>query len=298
MNRSLLATLLIVAACDKPNSSPDTMPPAAATTAPSAMPSSMPSAMASAAPEAAAPKAAPTRTDTFATPGGELGVTPIHHATMLLQYAGKNIYLDPVSKDASYEGLPKADYIFVTDIHPDHMDPDGIAKVKKDGTVMVGPPAVHATMPMGIILKNGETHDFGTFKVEAVPMYNLTRGPAAGKLFHDKGRGDGFVFNFAKAAGAAKSDAGMGDAGAMVSRVYISGDTECTPEMKALKNIDVAFVCMNLPYTMPPVEAAACVNAFKPKVLFPFHYKDSNLDELTPAIKPNSGIEVRKRSWY
>lgn len=293
MNRPLAVTLLVLAGCNNPSATPAPTPSAAPSSpAPS---SSAPQASAPVA-EAAAPKAAPTRTDTFATPGGELGVTPIHHATMLLQYAGKNIYLDPVAPDASYEGLPKADYIFVTDIHQDHMDPDGVAKVKKDGTVMVGPAAVNEKMPMNIVLKNGETHDFGAFKVEGVPMYNLTRGPAAGKLFHDKGRGDGFVFTFGKAG--AKVDAGAGDAGTMVSRVYISGDTECTPEMKALKNIDVAFVCMNLPYTMTPVEAAACVNAFKPRVLFPFHYKDANLDELTSAIKPGSGVEVRKRSWY
>ncbi len=108
-------------------------------------------------------------------------------------------------------------------------------------------------------------------------MYNLVRGPSAGKLYHDKGRGNGYVFTFGE------------------TRVYVSGDTECTPEMKALKKIDVAFVCMNLPYTMPPAEAATCIDAFKPKVVIPFHYKGSNLGELEAV---HGGSEVRKRDWY
>jgi L-ascorbate metabolism protein UlaG (beta-lactamase superfamily) len=284
----LLLPLLLLAACN------NAMPPAPApsVTPPASDAAATPSASAVVA-DAAPPKAPPTVTDTFTTPAGELTVTPIHHATMLLRLGDKAIYIDPAAADASYEGLPKADFVFVTDIHPDHMDPAGLAKVQKADTVLVGPPAVNEKMPMKIVMKNGDTHDFGAFKVEAVPMYNLTRGPEAGKLFHDKGRGDGFVFTFVGKAGAKAADGGT-----MASRLYVSGDTECTPEMKALKNIDVAFVCMNLPYTMPPAEAATCINAFKPKVVFPFHYKGSNLDELSAAIKPGSGIDVRKREWY
>ncbi|MDB4935227.1 MAG: Metal-dependent hydrolase [Labilithrix sp.] len=297
MNTRAVLCLAMVAACNDLLAACNNSPPPgdakpAATPSTPSMPANDASAASSAAPTtagAAPRKAAPKVTDTFMTGAGELTVTPIHHATMLLQVGGKAIYLDPVAADASYEGLPKADYVFVTDIHPDHMDPAGLAKVKKDGTVVVAPPAVNEKMPAQVVMKNGDTHDFGTFKVEAIPMYNLTRGPSPGQLYHDKGRGDGYVFTF----GAPKTDAG-----ATASRVYVSGDTECTPEMKALKNIDVAFVCMNLPYTMPPAEAAACVNAFKPKVVFPFHYNGSNLDELSSAIKPASGIEVRRREWY
>ena len=275
IRRASLLALLVLAACSKD-------PPSAAP-APSAPPSAAPSASASArdiAIDAAPPKAGPLATDTFTTTAGDLTVTPIHHATLLLRVGGKAIYVDPVSEDASYEGLPKADFVFVTDIHGDHMDPKGLAKVKKDDTVVVAPPAVNEKMPAGVVMKNGDTHDFTLFKAEAVPMYNLVRGPAPDKRFHDKGRGNGYVFTIGK------------------TRVYVSGDTECTPEMKALKSIDIAFVCMNLPYTMPPAEAATCVNAFKPKVLFPFHYKGSNLDELSTAVKPESKVEVRKRDWY
>ncbi len=239
------------------------------------------------------PKPPPVVTDTFTTPIGELTVTPIHHASLLLRVAGKAIYVDPALAEASYEGLPPADFVFITDIHGDHMDPAGLAKVKKEGTVIVGPHAVNEKVPVNVIVDNGGTHDFGLFNVLAVPMYNLVRGPEEGKRYHDKGRGNGYVFTFGKPAVKGATDAGM-----IATRFYVSGDTECTPEMKALKSIDVAFVCMNLPYTMTPGEAATCVNAFKPKVVFPFHYRGSKLDELTAAIKPGVAIDVRKREWY
>src|SRR6185295_16030137 len=132
------------------------------------------------------------------------------------------------------------------------------------------------TVANAVVLAYGESRDVKGIKVEAVPMYNLQRGPKPGQLYHDKGRGNGYVIT-------------LGD-----MRLYFSGDTECTPEMKALKDIEVAFVCMNLPYTMPPSEATGCVNAFKPKVVFPFHYRGSNLDEFTPV----AGVDVRKRTWY
>jgi len=225
------------------------------------------------------------RTDTFATSKGELGVTPIHHGSLMFEFGGKVIYIDPAiykdeKGDARFEGLPKADYLFLTDIHPDHQDPHAISLVKKEGTVFVGPPAVADKTPLTVTLKNGESKDFGLFSVTAVPMYNLTRGPAPGKLFHDKGRGDGYLFTF-------------GD-----KRVYVSGDTECTPEMRALTHIDVAFVCMNLPYTLPPAEAAECVKAFKPKVVFPYHHRDSNVSEFEGPVRAAGASEVRIRPWY
>ena len=218
-------------------------------------------------------------TDRFPTSQGELVVTPIMHGTVLLEHGGKQIYVDPWSQ-GKYDGLPQADFIFVTDIHQDHLDTAAIDKVKKDGTVIVGPPAVAEKLPGIVALKNGESKDFGGFSALAVPMYNKKRGPSEGKLFHDKGRGNGYVLTFGG------------------KRVYLSGDTECTDEMKALKDIDVAFVCMNLPYTMPPAEAAECIKAFRPKVILPYHYRGSNLDELTSALEGEKGIEVRKRAWY
>jgi L-ascorbate metabolism protein UlaG (beta-lactamase superfamily) len=253
--------------------------PAATSAAPSATP----------APSGAA---APGRaTDTFATSKGELKVTPILHASVLLEVAGAAVYVDPFSK-GDYTGLPKADFILITDVHGDHLDPKALDALSTPTTRIVAPKAVASSAEMKgranvIVLDNGAKQALGLFDVEAVPMYNLERGPAPGKLYHDKGRGDGYVLTF-------------GD-----KRFYFSGDTECTPEMKALPAIDVAFVCMNLPYTMPPKEAAVCVNAFKPKVLFPYHYgvpggtaPPSNLDELKAALDPKAGVEVRLRKWY
>jgi L-ascorbate metabolism protein UlaG (beta-lactamase superfamily) len=115
--------------------------------------------------------------------------------------------------------------------------------------------------------------------IEAVPMYNLQRGPAPGKLFHDKGRGNGYILTLGE------------------RRLYFSGDTENVPELRALRNIDVAFVCMNLPYTMPPGEAAELVKAMKPRIVYPYHYRGSNLQEFADALKGEK-IEVRIRNWY
>jgi L-ascorbate metabolism protein UlaG (beta-lactamase superfamily) len=134
-------------------------------------------------------------------------------------------------------------------------------------------------VPGTTVLANGETRDFGDWKIEAVPAYNLVRGPSAGQLFHPKGRGNGYVLTFGG------------------KRFYFSGDTEGVPEMRALKNIDVAYVCMNLPYTMPPDEAAAAVRAFKPRVAIPYHYRGSDLAAFEKALA-GSGVEVRIRNFY
>jgi L-ascorbate metabolism protein UlaG (beta-lactamase superfamily) len=202
---------------------------------------------------------------------------------MLLAFQGKNIFIDP-SHEASFAGLPKADVIYISDIHGDHFDPVAIDALKQPSTVIVAPPAVASQLSKDlthvVVLKNGDTQTVEGVGVQAIPMYNNVRGPGPGKLFHDKGRGNGYVLTF-------------GD-----KRLYLSGDTECIDEMKALKNIDVAFVCMNLPYTMPPAEAAVCVKAFRPKVLYPYHYRGSNLAELTLPLAADKDIEVRLRNWY
>lgn len=237
------------------------------------------SAASSASPASPAQGAAAPATDTIPTSQGDLRITPIHHGSLLLEHGGKSIYVDPWSQ-GKLDGLPKADLIFVTDIHQDHFDQAAIDTIKKPGTVVVGPAVVAEKLPGLVVMKNGESKSVGGLSVEAIPMYNKQRGPSEGKFFHDKGRGNGYVFTF-------------GD-----KRVYASGDTECTDEMRALKNIDVAFVCMNLPYTMPPAEAAECIKAFRPKVVYPYHYRESNLDDLTRPLAGEQGIEVRLRSWY
>jgi L-ascorbate metabolism protein UlaG (beta-lactamase superfamily) len=129
------------------------------------------------------------------------------------------------------------------------------------------------------VIRNGDKKTFGKWEIEAIPAYNIQRGPAPGRLYHEKGRGNGYVLTYGG------------------KRFYISGDTEGIPEMKALRDIDVAFVCMNLPYTMPPEEAAEAIRAFKPKVVYPYHYRNSDLTVLEKALA-GTGIEVRLRDWY
>ena len=213
----------------------------------------------------------------FSTSAGTLKITPIQHASLMIQAGGKVLYIDPAQ--GSFDGLPPADYILITDIHGDHMAPPIVDKLKKPGTEIVAPQAVSETVSGTSVIAYGQTKKLGPFTVESIPAYNLTRGPAAGKLFHDKGRGCGYVVTYGG------------------KRFYFSGDTEAIPEMKALKNIDVAFVCMNLPYTMPPDEAAAAVKAFKPKVVYPYHYRGSDLAVFQKDLE-GTGIEVRLRDWY
>lgn len=225
--------------------------------------------------------AAWAQSDVIPTSKGDLRITPVVHASLMLQWDGKVIHIDPSGAvGGSFDGLPKADLILLTDIHGDHMEKAKIDLLKKAGTIIAAPRAVAATITEAQVIANGEKKTIAGIEIEAVAAYNLTRGPAAGQLFHDKGRGNGYILTLGG------------------KRIYISGDTECIPEMKALRNIDVAFVCMNLPYTMTPGEAAGCVNGFKPKIVYPYHYGMSNLQEFGSAVPQNSGVEVRLRKWY
>ncbi|HWB95174.1 MAG TPA: MBL fold metallo-hydrolase [Bryobacteraceae bacterium] len=211
------------------------------------------------------------------TQAGMVKITPIQHASVLIEAAGQTIYIDPAM--GNYDSLPPADLILITDIHGDHMAPPLVQKLRKPGAVVFAPEAVAKTITSATVIRNGESKAFGKWKIEAVPMYNLTRGPQPGKFFHDKGRGNGYVLTFGG------------------KRFYFSGDTEGTPEMRALQHIDVAFVCMNVPYTMTPQEAADAVRAFHPKIVYPYHYRNSDTQAFATALE-GSGIEVRLRNWY
>lgn len=224
-------------------------------------------------------KSASKLSDVFETAKGQLSIMPIQHASIVFVFDKRYIYVDPTS-EGNYDGLAKADYVLITHTHPDHFDKKPIDALKQPSTTIVGPPDAIAEVGTGIPLKNGDHKSFGSFDVDAVPAYNLVRGPKPGELFHPKGKWNGYVLTF-------------GD-----KRIYVSGDTECTPEMKGLKHIDVAFVCMNLPYTMPPSEAAECIRAFNPQVVYPYHYRGSNLSELTASLENERGLDIRLRDWY
>src|SRR5947209_6753965 len=221
---------------------------------------------------------AASQTQVFPTSAGPVKITPLNHASTLIEAGGKTIYLDP-AKPVKFAGLPKADLILITDIHGDHMDPDSIKDASKAGTDILAPPAVVQTVTTAKPIANGETKSWQGWTIEAVPAYNLKRGPEPGKLFHDKGRGNGYVLTYGG------------------KRFYFSGDTEGVPEMRALKNIDVAVVCMNMPYTMPPEEAADAVKAFHPKIVIPYHYRGSDLAIFEKALQ-GSGIDVRLVDYY
>lgn len=227
------------------------------------------------------PAAARAQSNVPAT-GGNITITPIQHASVQLEHNGKVIQVDPAQGD--FSKAKPADLILVTDIHGDHLSPENITKVRKSGAPVVMPEAAKTQAGDKVagpveVLANGQTKTIAGVSIEAVPMYNLQRGPAAGQLFHTKGRGNGYIVTLGG------------------KRLYFAGDTECTPEMKALKNIDVAFIPMNLPYTMPPSEAADCVKAFKPAIVYPYHFQGQKTEEFEAAMK-GSGVEVRVLNWY
>ena len=217
--------------------------------------------------------------DTIAATGGAITIRPINHATLQIAFGGKVIDVDPVAAAGTFEGLAQPDVILVTDIHGDHLDPATIAKIRKISTSVVVPQAAAANLDKPVLMANGEKKSVDGIEIEAVPMYNLTRGPAAGQLYHTKGRGNGYVLTLGG------------------KRIYIAGDTEGVPEMRALKNIDVAFIPMNLPYTMTPEEAAEAVRAFHPAIVYPYHYRGSDVNAFANALK-GTGIDVRLRDWY
>jgi len=209
--------------------------------------------------------------DVFKTTSGDLKITFIGHGTLMLTYAGKVIHVDPVSMYADYAALPKADLILVTHEHGDHLDMNAIQAVSKANTEIVNSPSAATILVNGSVMKNGDVKTVAGIKIEAVPAYNLQ------KAFHPKGKGNGYVLT-------------LGD-----KRIYIAGDTENVPEIKALKNIDVAFLPMNLPFTMTPEQVADVAKEMKPKVLYPYHFGETDAGQLTDLLKNEKEIEVRIR---
>ena len=245
--------------------------------------------------------ALPNAPEIIPAKGGPIKITPIYHASLQIVYKGFVIQVDPFSA-GNYSGAKKADEILITHSHPDHYDLKAIRPLLKGNTFVVGPASVTDQLnnsgltfrKNGVIaLPNGgfstNTTNAGgqlfTLKIEAVPAYNIKRGPKPGQFFHPKGEFNGYVLTLGG------------------KRIYIAGDTEATPEMRALKNIDVAFIPMNLPYTMTPQEAAEGVRAFGPKIVYPYHYRfpfdkpNDNPQQFQKALA-GSRVEVRIRGWY
>jgi L-ascorbate metabolism protein UlaG (beta-lactamase superfamily) len=231
-------------------------------------------------------KAQLSTSDVVDTKDGPLTIQPINHATLILTVNNVTIYADPSGAE-HFKSMKAPDLILITDIHGDHFDLKTIDAVKQGSTWLVVPQVVADKLPQEdkthlIILKNGDQKVVQGISVRAIPMYNL---PESSTAMHTKGRGNGYVLRIGG------------------KNIYLSGDTQGIPEMRSLQNIDIAFVCMNLPYTMDVKEAADAVLAFKPKVVYPYHYRGQNglsdVNEFKKLVEAgDKNIEVRLRNWY
>lgn len=221
--------------------------------------------------------------DTYKTDGGEITISPISHASFVMATPGLVVYNDPVGGKALYEGYPAPGLILVTHEHPDHFDPDTLAALAGADTKLVVNPSVMDKLPADLkakatAIKNGENTTVGGIAIDAIPAYNTT---ADRMKYHPQGRDNGYVLAVDG------------------RRVYIAGDTEDIPEMRALTGIDIAFVPMNLPYTMTVQQAAAGVAAFQPTLVYPYHYKGSDPAVFEAAVADSgAATKVIRAEWY
>ncbi len=216
-------------------------------------------------------------TDIVTTRGGKpLKMTFIKHASLLLEFEGKQIYVDPVSEYADYSQFPKADIILITHEHHDHFDPKAIAAIETPETRIVANPNCRKLLGRGREMKNGDTFQLDPdIRLEAVPAYNTTPGR---DKFHPRGRDNGYILTVGG------------------TRIYIAGDTEDIPEMKELGNIDIAFLPVNQPYTMTPDQAIRATRIIRPRILYPYHYGDTDIRKVKDGLKDDKETEVRIRA--
>ncbi len=221
--------------------------------------------------------------DTFETEMGELMVYPINHGSVAFTFAGKTIFVDPFGGAEKFADFDAPDIIFITDIHGDHHNPQTLEGLNTENTTFVVPQAVADAMDgkyqdQLVILANEETKEVMGMSVTGVAMYNL---PDDEMSRHNKGRGNGYVIDFGG------------------KHIYLSGDTEDVPEMRNLENIDIAFVCMNLPYTMDIYQAASAVVAFKPVVMYPYHHRGQDIEKFKAIVElADIETDVRLKDWY
>jgi L-ascorbate metabolism protein UlaG (beta-lactamase superfamily) len=214
--------------------------------------------------------------DLIPTSAGELKLTFLGHGSLMLTFNQRVIHVDPFSRVADYSKLPDADLILITHEHGDHLDPAALAQIQTEHTVVILTEICARQIP-GIVMAAGDERSFNGIQIKAVPAYNLIHTREDGLPFHPKGDGIGFILTF-------------GD-----RLVYIAGDTENIPEMKALRGITCAFLPMNLPYTMTPEMVADAARAFRPAILYPYHYGETDPARLVELLKAETDIEVRVR---
>lgn len=215
--------------------------------------------------------------DLIPTASGDLKITFLGHGTLMFTFGDKVIHVDPWQEQADYRQLPKADLILITHEHFDHLDPEAIKILRQDSTIVIGTAACQSRVPGLKVMKNGDRLTVLGLEIEAVPAYNLKHKRPDGNPFHPKGSGNGYVITFAN------------------KRVYVAGDTENIPEMKNLKNIAIAFLPMNLPYTMTPEMVAEAARWIRPAILYPYHYGETEVSRLIDLLKDTPEIEVRVR---
>lgn len=225
---------------------------------------------------AAVAPAQPAR-DVIPTPDGELEITFIGHGTLMFTWQGQVIHVDPWSRLTDYANLPKADLVLITHAHGDHLDPKALAAVRTPATTVIASPGCEGKIEGAVILADGQTRSAAGVTVTAVPAYNLVHRREDDRPYHPRGDGNGYVLTFGEL------------------QVLVAGDTENVPELKALKGIDVAFLPMNLPYTMTPEMVADLARAMTPRILYPYHYGDTDPRRLVELLESTPGIEVRIR---
>jgi len=218
--------------------------------------------------------------DVIKTAAGDLEITFIGHATLMFNFGGRIVHIDPWTRFTDYSNLPKADLILITHEHQDHLDPQAVKAIRSPKTDIVLTVKCAEKIEGGIVMKNGDVKTVQDLKIEAVPAYNMVHMRSKGVPYHPKGVGNGYVIT-------------LGD-----TRIYVAGDTENTPEMKDLEGIDIAFLPMNLPYTMTPAMVADAATAFKPPILYPYHYGETDTSRLVELMKDQKDIEVRIRKIY
>lgn len=216
-------------------------------------------------------------TDSITTSAGELKITFVGHGTLIFTFNGRVIHVDPYGRLADYSKLPKADIILITHEHSDHFDAQVIEMLWTDKTTLILTETCAKKVTDGIIMKNGDVQTVQGLKIEAVPAYNIVHTRGDGQPFHPQGIGNGYIITF-------------GD-----KRVYVAGDTENIPEMKTVKKIDVTFLPMNLPYTMTPEMVTDAAKMLNPKILYPYHYGNTDTSKLVELLKDYKEIDVRIR---
>jgi L-ascorbate metabolism protein UlaG (beta-lactamase superfamily) len=232
---------------------------------------------------------AANQTDTLPATGGDIQITPIMHSSVQLEYGGKVIQVDPVAAYdnvdlpllGKFDALKQADLILITDVHPENLDLAEIAKLRKGGAPVIMPAAAASEAGAKIpaptmVMANGDKKTVGDVAIDAVPMYNMQHGPKPGEFYHPKGRGNGYVMTLGG------------------KKLYFMGDTECTAEAKAVKDVDVLFIPMNMPQTMTPGDAAECIKAIQPKIAYPYHYEGQKRDEaFLKALLRGAAVDFR-----